>query len=152
MPGSVPLPRLARTYDSLTSRVPFVGGSVVGGGVVLDALSALSVEVYAAFLLPEASKSSGFAPVRHESLSRTPHTVMPVQRETARHALDTCAYALAWFEPCSMSSSVIWTSTPRSEKRLKFAWRSLGTVVPRCVWKPTQSIGTPRDLKSRTML
>ena len=60
--------------------------SPAGAGVVGPPLSAFSVEVYAAFLLPLPSKSSGLPQARHESLSRMPHTVMPVQRETARQA------------------------------------------------------------------
>src|SRR4051812_5526762 len=61
-----------------------VGLDEVGSGevVVPPAFSALSTLVYAAFLFPELSKSSGVPDERHESLSRTPHTVMPVQRET----------------------------------------------------------------------
>ena len=55
------------------------------------ALSAFSTEVYAAFLLPVPSNSSGFSPVRQESLSRMPQTVMPVHRDTARQALVTVA-------------------------------------------------------------
>ena len=55
---------------------------VVGGGVA-PALSAFSTDVYAAFLLPPPSKRSGDSPLRHESLSRMPHTVMPLHRDTA---------------------------------------------------------------------
>ena len=74
-------------------------------------------------MLPEPSKSSGAAAVpRHESVSRTPHVVMPLQRETFMQALVTPAYMLAWLPPVWMSSSVIWTSTPRSEKRCRLAW------------------------------
>ena len=63
-----------------------------GGGVgLLPALRAFRTEVYAAFLLPVPSNSSGFWPVRQESLSRMPQTVMPVQRTTARQARVTAA-------------------------------------------------------------
>lgn len=52
-----------------------------------------------------------------------------------------------------MSSSVSWTSTPRAAKLdsvvLKLAG---GPPLPKWLWKPTQSMGTPRDLKSLTML
>jgi len=73
------------------------GGGVVelgGGGVVETGgapFSALRTDVYAAFLLPLPSKSSGVSPERQESLSRTPHTVMPTQRETARQSLTMLA-------------------------------------------------------------
>jgi hypothetical protein len=102
-------------------------------------------------LLPLLSNSSGFSPTRHESLSRMPHTVMPVQRGTARHDRVTLAYTAAWFDP-EMSSSVICTSTPSAAKRCRLAWKSPGTELLRWAWNPTQSIGTPRFLKSRTML
>ncbi len=63
-------------------------GVGVGFGVAL--LSAFRTELYAAFLLPLVSNSSGevLAPSQ-ESLSRTPQTVMPVQRGTARQSLTT---------------------------------------------------------------
>src|SRR5690349_102020 len=67
-----------------------VDGELVGV-VVPPALSASRTDVYAAFLAPEPLNSSGFSPERHESLSRMPHTVTPVQRDTARHALVTVA-------------------------------------------------------------
>ena len=51
--------------------------------------SASKVELYAAFLLPLQSNSSGVPLERHESQSRTPHTVMPLQRATARQSLTT---------------------------------------------------------------
>jgi len=55
------------------------------------AFSTSRTALYAAFLLPPPSNSSGFSPARQESLSRTPHTVMPTQRDTFRHALVTLA-------------------------------------------------------------
>jgi len=63
-----------------------LGGGEFGGllgGWVAPALSALRTAVYAAFLFPLPSKSSGDSPLRQESGSRTPQTVMPVQRATA---------------------------------------------------------------------
>jgi hypothetical protein len=55
-------------------------------------------------------------------------------------------------EACAMSSSVIWTSTPRAAKFDSVVWKPAGgPPVPKWLWKPTQSIGTPRDLKSLTM-
>jgi hypothetical protein len=47
--------------------------------------------VYAGFLLPLLSNSSGVPLARHESLSRIPHTVMPLQRVTFRQAWTTRA-------------------------------------------------------------
>src|SRR4051794_27924002 len=76
--------------------VGFPAGAVVGAvvrvGVGVAALSALSTEVYAAFLLPPLPKSNGLSLERHESLSRTPHTVMPAQRATFMHAVVSPAY------------------------------------------------------------
>src|SRR6185437_1606425 len=94
------------------------GGVETGGGEVEEpALRAFSVEVYAGFLLPFASKSNGVSPLRHESLSRMPHVVIPVHRDTARQARTTLAYVLACAVPePAMSSSVICTSTPRLAK------------------------------------
>ena len=83
-----------------------------GGGVPL--LSAVSTELYAAFLLPPPSNSSGDSPLRHESESRTPHTVIPMHRATARQSLTTLAYAVGL--AFVMSSSVMCTSTPRAAK------------------------------------
>src|SRR3954447_21025942 len=66
------------------------------------AFSALSTEVYAAFLLPPPSNCSGVSEARHESGSRTPHTVMPTQRGTFRHA---CATWANWVAPAWAMSS-----------------------------------------------
>jgi hypothetical protein len=52
---------------------------------------AVSVALYAGFLLPLRSNSSGFSPLRQESLSRMPQTVMPVQRATFMQALTVFA-------------------------------------------------------------
>src|SRR4051812_9367242 len=73
---------------------PLPGGAVVGGeldgpvpvGPGVAAFRALRTEVYAAFLLPPPSNNSGLSLDRHESLSRTPHTVMPIHRGTLTHA------------------------------------------------------------------
>src|SRR5688572_29886225 len=92
---ALPLLRLTRTYHAPVSMEPLGGvdGEAVGVGFVGGVLlRALRVEVYAAFLLPEESNSSGFWPVRQESLSRMPHTVMPLQRATARQARVTVSY------------------------------------------------------------
>ncbi len=52
-----------------------------------------------------------------------------------------------------MSSSVIWTSTPRAAKLDRVVWKlDGGPPAPKWLWNPTQSMGTPRDLKSLTML
>ena len=67
-----------------------VGGVVLGGVGVPPAVIAFSTDVYAAFLVPEPSNSSGLS-MRQESVSRMPQTVMPVQRETARQARVTAA-------------------------------------------------------------
>ncbi len=73
--------------------------------------------------MPLPSNSSGVPDARHESVSRTPQTVMPVQRDTAMHAWTTPRYCSAWEEPePSMSSSVICTSTPRSAKFWSVVW------------------------------
>jgi hypothetical protein len=51
-----------------------------------------------------------------------------------------------------MSSSVSWTSTPRAAKSLRVVGKlDGGPPKPKWLWKPTQSMGTPRDLKSLTM-
>src|SRR5688572_13870377 len=82
---------------ALIDKVPGTGVTVgplgvsvrvrVGVALVGAALSALSTALYAAFFCPLELKSSGFCEARHESLSRTPQTVMPRQRETARQSL-----------------------------------------------------------------
>lgn len=53
-----------------------------------------------------------------------------------------------------MSSSVMATSTPRAAKFCRVVRKLLlyGLPLLKCDWNPTQSIGTPRCLKSRTML
>ncbi len=53
-----------------------------------------------------------------------------------------------------MSSSVMATSTPRAAKLCSVVRKLLvyGLPLLKWDWKPTQSIGTPRDLKSLTML
>ncbi len=52
-----------------------------------------------------------------------------------------------------MSSSVTATSTPRAAKLCRVVRKLLlyGLPLLKCDWKPTQSIGTPRCLKSWTM-
>jgi len=52
-----------------------------------------------------------------------------------------------------MSSSVICTSTPAAANCCRLARKFDGYDEPpvKCACRPTQSIGTPRDLKSRTM-
>ena len=73
--------------------------------------------MYACFLLPLPSNSSGVPLARQESVSRMPHTVMPLQRATARQSRVTLPYAVAWLLPePSMSNSVICTSTPSAAK------------------------------------
>src|SRR5262245_58366970 len=68
-------------------------GGVVGGLLTgVPEPSAVSTASYAGFLLPLLSNSSGFWPVRHESLSRMPHTVMPEQRATFMHARTVLVY------------------------------------------------------------
>src|SRR4051812_39228539 len=137
---------------------PAVVGPAVGPAVVVGpdvggaALSALRTDVYAAFLLPLPSNSRGLSLERHESLSRTPHTVMPMHRETAMHAWVRPWYWLV--EELVTSSSVSATSTPSAAKLDSVVWKLLGSELPPVKWvcRPTQSIGTPRDLKSLIML
>lgn len=107
--------------------------------------------MYAAFLLPPPSNSSGLSFERQESLSRTPHTVMPMQRGTFRHAWVSPAYWVV--EELVTSTSVSATSTPRAAKLDSVVWKLLGSELPPVKWvcRPTQSIGTPRDLKSWIM-
>src|SRR6185436_9830453 len=101
--------------------VPLPDPDFVTVRTTLDtAFSASRIAVYAAFLLPPPSNGSGFSPERHESLSRTPHTVMPTQRGTLRQALVTLPYAVAG--ALAMSSSVIATSTPRLAKLDNVVW------------------------------
>ena len=52
------------------------------------------------------------------------------------------------------STSVSATSTPRAAKLDSVVWKLLGSELPPVKWvcRPTQSIGTPRDLKSWIML
>src|SRR5689334_14453210 len=76
-----------------------VGEVVVGGGVVVPLFKASRAAVYAAFLFPLPSNSSGVPLARHESESRMPHTVIPLQRVTARQARTAAAYELAWAVP-----------------------------------------------------
>ena len=64
------------------------------------------------------SKSSGLSPLRQESLSRMPQTVIPAQRDTCRHALTVLAYADD--EACAMSSSVNSINTARN---LQIKWQ-----------------------------
>ena len=105
-------------------------------------------------MLPEPSKSSGVPDVRQESLSRTPHTVMPVQRETARQALDDGGVDVGLVaEPCDVELGDLHVDAEVGEAlQVGLVVAGTGMPVPRWDWKPTQSIGTPRDLKSRTML
>src|SRR4051812_2701125 len=130
-----------------------VVGDVVGEVVVIGpaALRALSTEVYAAFLLPPPSNSSGLSPERQESLSRTPQTVMPTQRGTLTQAWVSPAYWVV--DALVTSTSVRATSTPRAAKLDRVVWKLLGSELPPVKWvcRPTQSIGTPRDLKSWIM-
>src|SRR5690349_1830074 len=58
------------------------GGVVVLGGGVVPPFRASKAAVYAAFSLPLPSNSSGVPLARHESESRIPQTVMPLQRVT----------------------------------------------------------------------
>ncbi len=79
-----------------------------------------------------------------------PQTVMPVQRATFIQARTVLAYAVVG--ACAMSSSVICTSTPRAAKLDSVVWKLAGgPPAPKWDWRPTQSMGTPRALKSRTM-
>src|SRR3954471_20172668 len=128
--------------------VGLVVGLVVGDVVGLAALRALRTDVYAAFLLPPPSNSSGLSPERHESLSRTPQTVMPTQRDTFMHAWVSPPYCDV--EELVTSTSVRATSTPRAAKLDRVVWKLPGSELPPVKWvcSPTQSIGTPRDLKS----
>ena len=52
------------------------------------------------------------------------------------------------------STSVSATSTPRAAKLDSVVWKLPGSELPPVKWvcRPTQSIGTPRDLKSWIML
>ena len=64
---------------------------------------------------------------------------------------------MPWYwlvEALVMSSSVICTSTPSAAKLDSVVWKLDGSELPpvKWDWNPTQSIGTPRDLKSLTML
>jgi hypothetical protein len=123
---TVVLYRSPQTVPAVTDVVQVLppGGGVVGlppgGGVVglpppgLPLFSAVRTASYAGFFWPLPLNSSGLSPDRHESESRTPHTVMPLQRETARQSLTTLRYASAG--ALRMSSSVMCTSTPRAAK------------------------------------
>ncbi len=103
-------------------------------------------------MLPLPSNSSGLSLERHESLSRTPHTVMPMQRGTLTQAWVSPEYWLV--EALVTSTSVSATSTPSAAKLDRVVEKLPGSELPpvKCVCRPTQSIGTPRDLKSRIML
>src|SRR4051794_10190479 len=131
-----------------------VEGETVGEVVVIGpaALRALSTEVYAAFLLPPPSNSSGLSLERHESLSRTPHTVMPRQRGTFMQAWVRPAYWVV--DALVTSASVRATSTPALAKLVSVCWKLPGSELPPVKWvcRPTQSMGTPRALKSLIML
>ncbi|SIQ32976.1 hypothetical protein SAMN05421833_101521 [Microbispora rosea] len=73
----------------------------------------------------------------------------PLHRGTARQSLTMLAYVVA--EALWTSGSVIRTSTPRAARVVR--WLLLQALPPlKCGWKPLQSTGTPRDLKSLTML
>src|SRR5690349_15829247 len=129
-----------------------LGGVLVPGTVVEAALRALRTEPYAALGLLLRSNSSGFSLPRQESLSRTPHVVMPTQRGT---------FAQAWVRPwywlldaLVTSASVNATSTPRAAKLDSVCWKLPGSELPPVKWvcRPTQSTGTPRALKSLIML
>jgi hypothetical protein len=124
----------------------------LGGVLGAAALRALSTEVYAALLLPPPSNSSGLSLERQESLSRTPHTVMPTHRGTFTQAWVRPAYCEV--DALVTSASVRATSTPRSAKLDRVCWKLPGSELPPVKWvcRPTQSIGTPRDLKSLIML
>ena len=101
-------------------------------------------------MLPLESNSSGVSLLRHESLSRMPHTVMPAQRETFMQSFTVLLYAVV--PACAMSSSVSCTSTPSAAKFDSVVWKFAGGPPdPKCDWNPTQSIGTPREVKSLTM-
>src|SRR4051812_8076398 len=104
-----------------------------------------------ALLLPPPSNSSGLSPERQESLSRTPQTVMPMQRGTLTQAWVSPAYCEV--DALVTSASVRATSTPRAAKLDSVVWKLLGRELPPVKWvcRPTQSIGTPRDLKSWIM-
>src|SRR4051812_20211609 len=102
---------------------PSRGGGVVVGGALdgpvpvgpgVAALRAVRTEVYAAFLLPPPSNSRGLSLDRHESLSRTPQTVMPMHRGTLTQAWVRPAYWLV--AELVTSTSVSATSTPRAAK------------------------------------
>jgi hypothetical protein len=77
---------------------------------------------------------------------------MPMQRGTFMHAWVRPAYCEV--DELVTSTSVRVTSTPRAAKLDRVVWKLLGSELPpvKCVCRPTQSIGTPRDLKSRIML
>lgn len=70
---------------------PLICPPSAGGSEESPPLSASRTAVYAAFLLPSLLNSNGVCSDRQESLSRTPQTVMPRQRETARQSLVTLA-------------------------------------------------------------
>lgn len=72
----------------LISPVPSAG---LAGGVPEPEWRAFMTAVYAGFGLPLSSNSRGRSSRRQESLSRMPHTVMPVHRATARQALTVFA-------------------------------------------------------------
>src|SRR3954454_13238270 len=138
---------------------PPVGAALVGGllvgvpfTVVVAALRALRTEVYAGLAALLRSKRRGFSLPRQESLSRMPQVVMPTQRGTAPQA-----WVRPWYwvvEALVTSASVSATSTPRAPKLDRVVWKLLGSELPPVKWvcRPTQSIGTPRDLKSLIML
>ncbi len=73
---------------------------------------------------------------------------MPTQRGTFMQAWVRPAYWVV--EELVTSTSVSATSTPRAAKLDRVVWKLLGRELPPVKWvcRPTQSIGTPRDLKS----
>ena len=81
----------AGTIQRVDFELP-IGGQVetvevVGGGETgVPPPNAESTALYAGFLLPPASNSSGLSPERQESLSRISHTVIPAHFGTFTHA------------------------------------------------------------------
>ena len=83
-------------------------------------------------MLPLPSNSSGLSLERHESLSRTPHTVMPMQRGTFMQAWVRPAYWVV--DALVTSTSVSATSTPRAAKLDSVVWKLPGSELPPVKW------------------
>src|SRR4051812_21403154 len=81
----------------------------------------------------------------------TPGRAPPTHRGTLTQAWVSPAYWLV--DALVTSTSVSATSTPSAARLDRVVWKLPGSELPPVKWvcRPTQSIGTPRDLKSWIM-